>query len=142
MNELSNDQLPISINTSEQLVALFPQSISVCNKLEALFNFHTMTASWYGDEENVLTLNLHLDIPLGFEAQRALLANNKGFEQLADDVFCHDDNSPLIKDIFVALTLAEQEIIEQKAKVLPKLLEIKIRKVLNGFAQSNGLNAI
>ncbi len=45
------EQLPIIITVSDELVIILPKLNSVKNRLEAQFNFQTMTANWYGDED-------------------------------------------------------------------------------------------
>jgi hypothetical protein len=47
------EKLPIAIMPSNDLMAKFKQIKSVSNKLEAQFNFQTLTANWYGDENTI-----------------------------------------------------------------------------------------
>ena len=58
--------LPISIHVCENLIEQFSKIMSVCNKLEAQLNFQTMTANWYGDEDNILLVRLCLETPQSF----------------------------------------------------------------------------
>ena len=58
--DIMTEQLPISIQVSGDLVTKINNIAAICNKLEAQLNFHTMTANWYGDEENILLINFNL----------------------------------------------------------------------------------
>ena len=81
------EQLPISIQLSNDLITQFPKVKSVCNKLEAQFNFQTLTASWYGDEDNILLINLYLETSDFFDLEKAKDRSGE-ISNFADDVFC------------------------------------------------------
>ncbi len=57
------EALPITITINDDLLNKFPKIKSISSKLEAQFNFHTLTANWYGDEENILLIKLALEMP-------------------------------------------------------------------------------
>ncbi|MCW8833020.1 MAG: hypothetical protein OQK03_06855, partial [Colwellia sp.] len=61
-----SEQLPISIIVNTELAMQFGKVNSIANKLEAQFNFQTMTANWYGDEDNIFFIQLHVDTPQSF----------------------------------------------------------------------------
>ncbi|MGJ8693454.1 MAG: hypothetical protein ACSHW0_13340 [Thalassotalea sp.] len=147
MTDLSIEQLPINIKASQEIIALFPKAASVCNKLEALFNFHTMTAGWYGDEEQVLTLTLTLTIPNTFADYLAeQQAKKQPLVIYSDDVFTMNNSLPnssiLNTDIIIAITTTEQELIDKHKKILSALIEKKLKKVLNKFAKANQFSVI
>ena len=63
------EQLPINIEVSKPLTVLYPKIVGISNKLEAQFNFQTMTANWYGDENNIITIKLFLESSSSFTHQ-------------------------------------------------------------------------
>lgn len=140
---ITDDVLPITITISKELCVLYPALVSAANKLEALFNFHTMTAGWYGDEEQVLNLNLQLEIPSQFlHKQQELKKGTTTLTLYADDVFMETEHNKLVNNIFIALTEGEQQLLTVQKKVLYHLLEIKLRKILNLVAKDKQLLAI
>ncbi len=87
------EQLPINIEVSKPLTVLYPKIVGISNKLEAQFNFQTMTANWYGDENNLLSLTLHLMLPEQYQIQQQS-ENNEDITQkiYADDVLAMKHN--------------------------------------------------
>jgi hypothetical protein len=127
------EQLPISIQPSNDLSAKFNKIKSVTNKLEAQFNFQTLTASWYGDEKNILLINLYLEIIEVFEAEKSKF-HEGNISLFSDDVFSvYQKEQPQI-NCFIAITPAELVLLEQQEKLLPKYLQAKLHKVLNLIA--------
>jgi hypothetical protein len=127
------EQLPISIQPSNDLSAKFNKIKSVTNKLEAQFNFQTLTASWYGDEKNILLINLYLEIIEIFEAEKSKF-HEGNISLFSDDVFSvYQKEQPQI-NCFIAITPAELVLLEQQEKLLPKYLQAKLHKVLNLIA--------
>ncbi|MFB0979914.1 MAG: hypothetical protein QMC62_03230 [Alteromonadaceae bacterium] len=127
------EQLPISIQPSNDLSAKFNKIKSVTNKLEAQFNFQTLTASWYGDEKNILLINLYLEIIEVFEAEKSKF-HEGNISLFSDDFFSvYQKEQPQI-NCFIAITPAELVLLEQQEKLLPKYLQAKLHKVLNLIA--------
>ena len=127
------EQLPISIQPSNDLIDKFQKIKSVTNKLEAQFNFQTLTASWYGDEENSLLINLYLETIDFFDSEKSKSHQGK-IKFFSDDVFSvYQKEQPKI-NCFIAITPAELSLLEQQDKLLPKYLHAKLHKVLNLIA--------
>jgi hypothetical protein len=136
------EQLPINIEVSKPLTALYPKIVGISNKLEAQFNFQTMTANWYGDESNLLSLTLHLLLPEQYLIQQQS-KNSADITQkiYADDVFSNEAQLNKI-DAFLALTEKEQLLLEQHNKLLAGFIDTKIRKVINLIAADHQLSPI
>jgi hypothetical protein len=127
------EQLPISIQPSNDLSAKFNKIKSVTNKLEAQFNFQTLTASWYGDEDNILLINLYLETIEVFNTEKSK-SHDGNISLFSDDVFsAYQKDKPQI-NCFIAITPAELILLEQQEKLLPKYLHAKLHKVLNLIA--------
>lgn len=132
------EQLPISINVCDDLANQLVNIQSVTNKLAAQFNFQTMAANWYGDEENTLYIQLSIETPQRFinqkESQQSKQA--KEFVMHSDDVFSFvGETQPRQVNYIIAITELEQSILDEKAKILESLLRIKLQKVLNVIAK-------
>lgn len=136
------EQLPINIEVSKPLTVLYPKIVGISNKLEAQFNFQTMTANWYGDENNLLSLTLHLMLPEQYQIQQQS-ENSEDITQkiYADDVFSNEAQLNKI-DAFLALTEKEQLLLEQHNKLLAGFIDTKIRKVINLIAADRQLSPI
>ncbi|NQZ21819.1 MAG: hypothetical protein HRT53_07125 [Colwellia sp.] len=127
------EQLPISIQPSNDLMTQFSKIKSVCNKLEAQFNFQTLTANWYGDEDNILSINLYLETSNFFDLEKANIHQGE-ISNFADDVFSvYQKELPQI-NCFIAITPAELTLLGQQEKLLPIYIEKKLHKVLNLIA--------
>jgi hypothetical protein len=128
------EKLPIAIMPSNDLMAKFKQIKSVSNKLESQFNFQTLTANWYSDENNILLINLYLETNEVFE--REIKKDHQGdINQYADDVFSvYQKETPKI-NCFIAITPAELILLEQQNKLLPRYIEAKLHKVINLIAK-------
>ena len=147
------EQLPISIYVSDDLSKQWLNLNSITNKLEAQFNFQTMTANWYGDENNILFIQLLLETPQGFTKLKESLQESakdkqqikqvKTFENYSDDVFSFtDEKAPQQLMCTIAITEVEQRLLNKQAKLLAGLVQIKLQKVLNIIAKQLNLSSI
>jgi len=137
------EQLPISVYACDELAEQFPKIKSICNKLEAQFNFQTMRANWYGDEENILRIQLFVETPKNLAFYKTEKASEKVTKH-SDDVFSYDGNSEQQPTIiyYIALTNSEVTLLIEQSKLLPGLLNVKLHKVLNLIANQLTLNKI
>lgn len=133
-------QLPITIKVNAELLAHFDKLSSIVNRLEAQYNFQTMTAGWYGDEENIVGICFSLESPASFE--QAILNSLLDKITHADDVISFFDPTKSLRRCFVALTEAEQELLQQHAKLLKGLIDKKLSKALNLLANELGVAEI
>lgn len=138
--DIMTEQLPISIQVSNDLTTKIKNITAICNKLEAQLNFHTMTANWYGDESNILLINFYL-ISTNEFSNVAAQADNVEIETLADDVLLLSGKDALI-ECHVAMTSAESALIKQQPKLLSGYLAKKLTKVLNLIADKQNLAKI
>lgn len=138
--DIMTEQLPISIQVSNDLITEINNIAAIGNKLEAQLNFHTMTANWYGDEANVLRINFYL-ISINEFGNVATQIGNVDAEALADDVLLLSSKSHLL-DCHVAITPAEAELIKQQPKLLSGYLAKKLTKILNLIADRQQLAQI
>lgn len=131
------ESLPISITSEAGVTELFPKIAGILNKLEAQLNFQSLTAGWYGDEENILTISIALVLPQSFTEQSAKLSN----KQLpADDVAFSIDTINV--DLLVAITQQEQAIITEQPKLLQRLIQLKLIKATNLVAEKQQLTPL
>ncbi|MEH6595571.1 MAG: hypothetical protein V7736_08485 [Colwellia polaris] len=134
--DIMNETLPISIKVSDALATEVQNILSITNKLSAQLNFHTMTANWYGDEANIMSINFYL-VALA-ELTHLSTENEKlTVEKLADDVMLRANNN--IFDCHVAITEAELALITKQPKLLSGYLAKKLTKVLNLIADKQQL---
>ncbi len=140
------EELPISINVDNDLVDKYPKIKSVINKLEAQFNFHTLTANWYGDEEKILLIQLALETPMSFSQHQAELehAALEGvvISNFSDDVTCSFNESEQQLLCNIAITESELTLLDQQPKLLAGFLQTKLHKVLNLIAGQQCLASI
>ncbi|OUR60092.1 hypothetical protein A9Q74_14980 [Colwellia sp. 39_35_sub15_T18] len=144
------EPLPISIHVDDDLKQQFIKLTSASNKLEAQFNFQTMTANWYSDEDNILFVQLRLETPQSFVAQQQ--AQQKAQQQaqqcevtiFSDDVFSFynkGSEAPLLI-CHIAITDAELTLLKQQEQLLIALIQVKLEKVLNLIAKQLNLPTI
>ena len=135
--------LPISIYVCDKLQQQFERIRSVCNKLEAQFNFHTMTANWYGEEDNIFFVQLCLEAPQSFIEKQKLL-QQVDTTTYSDDAFSYYDKNDQEQVLicYLSITNTELALLEQQHKLLTGLLQIKLQKVLNLIATQLKLTAI
>lgn len=136
-----SEKLPITIQLSEELTDQFIKISSIANKLEAQFNFQTLTAGWYGDEENIHDINLVLDTAADFQLQK--IRNHHGkITEFSDDVFSFYDANLRQTNCFIAITTTEQKVLLQQEKIIPGFIQTKLQKVLNLIAKQHKLLTI
>jgi len=126
-------QLPISIQASNELLDKFAKLNSVANKLEAQFNFQTLTAGWYGDEENILMIQLSLETPASFYFQK-MQESPFPRDEFADDVLSYHNVTEDNINCYIAITDSEIVFLEQQPKLLAGFVQAKIKKILNLIA--------
>lgn len=145
------EQLPITITVQnllslDELAPLFNKIKSVINKLEAQFNFHALRANWYGDEEDILFIQLALETPHSLNQQKAALDKSaiEGLDvsEFSDDVLCcmHQAQKQLL--CHIAITDSELSLLTSQPKLLTGFFETKLRKVLNLIANNQSLPTI
>jgi hypothetical protein len=137
------EQLPISIDISDDLKQQFVKISAVGNKLEAQLNFQTMIANWYGDEDNLLLVQLCLETPQSFVAQQKTQQQLE-VQTYSDDVFSYYEKTEKERCLIchVAITGNELAILRQEHKMLEALLRAKLQKVINLIANQLKLNTI
>ncbi len=124
------EELPISIHSDDMLRIQFGKLNSILTKLEAQLNFQTMTASWYGDEEQVADINLMLLSNEHYQEQIRQSTTGTVFS-FADDVTCYIQTEPDTVECYIALTDSEISLLEEHDKLLPGFIDKKLTKVLN-----------
>ena len=127
------EPLPITIKISRDIAKGLKKSISLANKLEAQFNFQALTANWFGDEDKITFITLHV------ETEGSLLwhtqQNHSGdVHRFADDVVGYFDNNNFCIECYIAFTSSELNLLQQQEKLLPAFLQVKLQKVLNLIA--------
>ncbi len=140
------ETLPITINLNKALCDKFSKLKSISNKLEAQFNFHTLTANWYGEEDDILTIKLCIESPESFEQYQAELHNLPADEVIishfSDDVISCFNPGVLQLLCYIAITESELSLLEQAPKILAGFLQKKLHKVLNLIALQQSLAKI
>lgn len=136
------EPLPISIHVCDDLKQQFIKLTSASNKLEAQFNFQTMTANWYSDEDNILFVQLHLETPQSFVAQQQ--AQQCELTIISDDVFSFYDKGCAAQLLIchIAITDAELALLKQQEQLLVALIQVKLKKVLNLIGKQLNLTTI
>lgn len=138
-----NNILPITIKLEESLNKSFNKLSAITNRLEAQFNFQTLTAGWYGDEENIIGIQLLLESSSSFRqisvqhknlSTRDILVSKFSddvisyFNKIEQQIFCH-----------IAITEKETQLFNQQPKILVNLIEKKLHKVLTLIARKHQL---
>jgi hypothetical protein len=140
------ETLPITIKVNDDLLDKFSKLKSVSNKLEAQFNFQTLTANWYGDEDDILIIQLCLETPVTFKQRQEELAKLSQSEvsvsHFSDDVASCFNKSEQQLLCSIAITNSELELLALQPKLLAGFIEAKLRKVLNLIAQQQSLVSI
>ncbi|MDO6445990.1 hypothetical protein Q4493_09415 [Colwellia sp. 1_MG-2023] len=126
-------QLPISIKVNSLLSEEFSTLESIANRLESQLNFQTMTAGWYGDENNILNLCVSIESPEKFY-DISIKTHSTVKSEFADDVIYLPDQMNNLHSCFVAITDVEQRLLCQHPKLLASFLDKKLIKVLNLIA--------
>lgn len=140
------EALPITIKINDGLLNKFSKIKSVTNKLEAQFNFQTLTANWYGDEDNILAIELDLETPVSFKQRQEELNKLSGNEftisHFSDDVICCFNEGGQQLLCAIAITTSELELLTLQPKVLTGFIRTKLHKILNLIAQQKFLPSI
>jgi hypothetical protein len=140
------EQLPIIININYELLEKFSKIEVVCNKLEAQFNFQTLTANWYGNEESILTIQLMLETPASFIKRnnelQSFICNSISVTSFSDDVVCSMNDIKHQLYCYIAMTSAELDLLELQPKLLTSLIQVKLYKVLSLIAEQESLTKI
>ena len=140
------EALPITITINDDLLNKFPKIKSISSKLEAQFNFHTLTANWYGDEENILLIKLALEMPSSFKVQQTELAQTFAddieISYFSDDVLCCFNEREQQLLCSIAITESEIILLEHQPKLLSGFLQAKLHKTLNLIAQKHSFSNI
>lgn len=131
------ESLPITISADDSINALFPKARSILNKLEAQLNFQSLTAGWYGNEENILSINVAVVISGTFKQETD---TNQAFEFPADDLAIYIDG--LEVNLLVAITEKEQLLLEEKTSLLSRFLQLKLIKATNTLAEKKQLTPL
>jgi hypothetical protein len=138
--------LPITITVNKDLLAKFSKIKSVSNKLAAQFNFQTLTANWYSDEEDILIIQLSLETPTSFEQCKGALAKLSGSEiiisHFSDDVFCCFNKVDQQLLCTIAITASELDLLTLQPRLLAGYIQAKLYKVLNLIAQQQSFTRI
>ncbi len=141
-----SETLPITINVNKALLDKFITIKSVSNKLEAQFNFQTLTANWYGDEEDILTIQLSLETPVSFEEFKDTLGKLSGsgvnISHFSDDVICCFNEGEQQLLCTIAITTSELDLLALQPALLAGYIQAKLRKVLNLIALQQSLTSI
>lgn len=130
---LMNSELPISIKASSSLSTSFIKLASILIKHEAHFNFQTLAAGWYEDENNILQIKFIVLSHQEFTKQFNIENLGKRTE-IADDVLSYYDNAKNKVTCFVAITESESALLLTEQKLLPSYTKTKLAKVLNFIA--------
>lgn len=140
------EDLPITIHVDATLSTRYTAINSIKNKLEAELNFHALRANWFGDEENILHIQLILEPAKAFHdnkiAREALASNTVLISFLSDDVLNYFSSQALLCKSYIALTESEDKLLTQQPKLLPGLLQVKLRKIVNLIAVAQNFTPI
>lgn len=133
--------LPIKIKIAPELVATYKNIKSVAEKLAAQLNFKTLTAGWYGIEDDILKIQLIIDTEKQFVSHRASQYQGQ-LTEFSDDVmsFFQADNKQIV--CYIAITDGEQKLLLARAKIMTVWMRTKLEKVLNLIANQQFLPKI
>ena len=136
------ETLPLTIRAQDSLLAQSKKLAGAINKLEAQFNFQTLGANWYKDENNIVEIECRLFPQLDFFALKEEQAHSEGFYKVADDVFYHYYPEQQQMYCCIAITYSEDDLLVEQPKLLVPLLQKKITVVLNVIAEHLGYQAL
>lgn len=134
-----NNDLPIKINASQVLLSRYEKLKSVSNKQEAQINFQTLAADWYEDENDIITIEIHLVCAEELQQQGHIDGLGKR-KEISDDVVSYIDNKTTT--CFIAITDSEAKLLDKEPKLLSGYLAMKIKKVMNEIAKQQNLLAL
>lgn len=136
---MKND-LPISIKVSSILGQSFTKISSVVVKHEAHFNFQTLAAGWYDNENNILIIELVLLTMHEFTQQTttdSFDTKTDSKTDIADDVVSYFKESTNKVTCFIAITNAEEIVLIKQPKLLTSYIKAKLLKVVNCIAKEH-----
>ena len=140
---MKND-LPISIKVSSILGQSFTKVSSVVVKHEAHFNFQTLAAGWYDNENNILIIELVLLTMHEFTQQTTTDSFDTKTDtktdsktDIADDVVSYFKESTNKVICFIAITNAEEIVLIKQPKLLTSYIKAKLLKVVNCIAKEH-----
>ena len=133
--------LPISMNVSPHLNVQFVKLTSILSKLEAQFNFRTMTAGWYGDEEAIHTFSIHILTPSEYSVEYKTHVVDQ-LTSHADDAFSCFNGAQNGTHCFLSITENEQILFSEHPAIISKLIEKKVEKLLNSLSSQYSLSTI
>ncbi len=140
------ETLPITIAVDAELAKQLTKISSITNKLEAQFNFQALTANWFGDEDNILVIQLYLETPTSFISHANVpkhIPESSIYEsRFSDDVVCYFNQDEKLLRCHIALTDSELALLTEQSKLLAAFTQTKCRKVLNLIAQQQSLASI
>ncbi|MCJ8295004.1 MAG: hypothetical protein MJK15_11405 [Colwellia sp.] len=140
------EALPLTIKVNNDLFDKLSKIKSISNKLEAQFNFKTLTANWYGNEDDILIIQLSLETPASFNKRQKemgkLTASEVTVSHFSDDVNSSFNEAEQQLLCIIAITDSELTLLELQPKILTGFIEKKLNKVLNLIAQQQGLASI
>ncbi|WP_139302595.1 MULTISPECIES: hypothetical protein [Thalassotalea] len=135
-----SEALPIEIKAADEAKKSLANISSVVNKLEAQLNFIAMTAGWFSDPEQELTIEFSVNSEPFFPKQLFPVADE--FIVLADDVHFAYHDEQCKYQCYVQLTGTEIELAKQKKSILAAILDKKLTIVLNEIALKQRLSFI
>ena len=133
--------LPITIKIAAPLMASFKDMQLVTETLAAQLNFQTLTAGWYGHEDDILTIQLIIDTEKQFSTHKA--SQHQGqLTKFSDDVMSFFQAD--IKQIacYIAITDGEKKLLLEREKIMKAFMRTKLEKVLNLIAVQQSLPQI
>ena len=140
------EALPLTIKVNNDLLDKLPKIKSISNKLEAQFNFQTLTANWYCNENDILIIQLSLETPTSFNKRQKEIEKSPAsaviISYLSDDVISSFNEAEQQLLCIIAITDSEQTLLELQPKILTGFIEKKLHKVLNLIAQQQSLASI
>ena len=138
-----NNKLPITISLGNTLRDEFPQFLAIASRLEAQFNFQTLMAGWYAEEETTLTTQLSIKHPLKLKTIISQYedseANDILITQFSDDVISVYTPKKHQISCNVAITESEMQLLATQPQILMQFIEKKLHKVLNLIAKQQQL---
>ena len=139
-----NDILPITIKLEKYLHEKFPNLKAMTNRLEAQFNFQTLTAGWYGNEEDIVAIQLLLESPSSYtevtSQHHNLSKQDILVSEFSDDVVSFFNQSEQQVLCCIAITEKEIQLLDEQPKILVTFIEKKLHKVLNLIAVQHELS--
>ncbi len=135
------NQLPVTITLNDELVVQFNKLQSITNKLEAQFNFQTMSAGWYGDEDNIVQISLSVESQQSFTAKINQPTDIEPIDY-SDDVVSFFDEANNLMHCFVALTENEVLLLNEHPKLMASFVDKKLSKVLSLLAKELGFSEV